>query len=140
MSQFTIYKSEFAVRAENEQLTRENAKLKAEVVRLKQMVGEPVTEAALAKIVLPAAGETFTSGNCSVTIAAPKGANGAPPALNPMIAARRAKGGAAAIPLGADLPQSTQPRDLEQAQTQAVGQQKVDNDDTATRFSLVELR
>lgn len=146
MPDFRIYKSEFAVRAENDQLSRENTKLKAEVMRLKQMIGEPVTEAEIQKLVLPAPGETFTSGNCAVTISAPKGNSGAPPALNPMIAARRAKGGKA-IQLGADLPQSTQPRDLAQAtqaqdqpQAQQVGAGNVDNDDTATRFSLVELR
>lgn len=162
MANFKIYQSEFAVRAENGKLKSENEKLRTEVLRLKQMVGEPVTEKELAKIVAIQPGETFQSGECSVTIQPAKGAGagaGAPRAavanreMNPMIAKARGKRPAApggpTIPLGADLPVSTQTDETEtEAQPVVIRQGQapvndaadVDNSDAGVRFRMIELR
>jgi len=152
---FTIYKSEFAVRAENDKIKRENEKLKAEVYRLKQMVGEPVDERELAKITAVQPGETFQSGDCQVQISAPKGGatgknrGGGPAAveMNPAIQRRRpgTPRPAPAVPLGADLPASTQGATVEdEAQPVVIGQAQpapdVDNSEAGVRFRMIELR
>jgi hypothetical protein len=142
MSQFQIYQSEFGVRMENEQLKAEINALKADNNRLRSMVGEqPIAAELAAKIVPGANGESFKTGNCVVEIKGPGvGANA--PVLNPMVA--RARGGAGKLKNAnapADLPQSTQPRDLEHLEHQPQQQQRVngvDTDDAALRFSLLE--
>jgi hypothetical protein len=158
MANFKIYQSEFAVRAENGKLKSENDKLRVEVLRLKQMVGEPVTEKELAKIVAIQPGETFQSGECSVTIQPAKGAGGTAPRnggggnreMNPMVTRARGKRPAGpAVPLGADLPASTQTEEQEtEAQPVVIRQghapaneaDSVDNSDAGVRFRMIELR
>lgn len=134
MSAFVIYQSELGVRMENEQHKAEIAALKRDNNRLRAMVGEqPIAAELAAKLVPGANGESFKTGNCVVEIRGP-GAGTNAPILNPMVA--RARGVKNANP--ADLPQSTQPRDLEQAPQQQQRVNGVDIDDSALRFSLLE--
>lgn len=145
MSEHVIYKSEFAVRSENEQLKAELARVRADNTRLRAIVGEQpmVMAPAIARATADEQvhAESFTVGNCKVQIGP---LPGSAPVMNPMVAAARAKKLAkAGQPL--DLPASTQPVEIQPAQQmQAVGganaQNGVDNDDGATRFSLIELR
>jgi len=131
MPEFKIYVSEQGVRMENAQLKAEIAALKRDNNRLRAMVGEPLLQDRELAAKIGSNGETFTTGNCTVQIKGPTD-SAAAPALNPMVARARGK----AQP--SDLPQSTQPRDLEQAPQQQQRVNGVDTDDAALRFSLIE--
>lgn len=67
MAEFSIYKSEFAVRAENTRLRAELDAARRDNNRLRALVGEPIIEQAAAAIAT-AAGEAFKAGNCTVSI------------------------------------------------------------------------
>lgn len=134
---FVIYQGEAGLRSENMRLKADKARLEAENARLRALVGEPELVAAIAAEALQAQrlqpqGQSFSTGECQVTIGAmPKA-----PQINPMIArARGLKTPTTAAPAQAvqplDLPVSTQPQDAEAIENENAPSQ---------RFQLIELR
>ena len=142
MAEFVIYKGEAAVRAENVALAAEVKRLRADNARLREMVGEvapavevaPIAAQAIAPRTATAApnnGETFTVGNCKVSIGAPP--PNLPP-MNPALAearekrmAKQAAARAPALPI-APVPVTAKP------------QETVDTEPTILRFSMIEPR
>lgn len=129
MAEFKIYVSEAGVRMENAQLKRELAAERAENARLRAICGE---EARVIKVapVQPAQGESFTAGNCTVSIGPPK--NGT--VVNPAVAAARA-GRVPVIPAHerAMMGVAPIPKPKQEAE------KEVDTDDAVLRFSMIEL-
>lgn len=124
---------------ENQQLQRENAKLKAELAALKQSIGAPAEEVLArhrASIPPEEQEQQFQVGECKVVIKPAAGAK--PPIVNAAVGGKPRKVAAAGPPVTPD-------QILEEAEQQSVSVgtkngNPVDNSDAATRFSLLELR
>jgi len=127
MPHFTIYEGEAAVRHQKARLEAENRKLRAENERLRAKCGEAAVAEVEAQLAATApSGQSFSTGDCQVTIGAPQKAV----QLNPLIARARAGKAAQAPVAPIDLPASTQPQ---------LAQEEVDEVLPSQRFSLLEL-